>query len=131
MGGVAFAFGMSLLIAGTPRRDLGLSHQPCGDVGDVDHEEGPTVPFRVHNRQIIGAFAGAAVIFAIANGIDGFSAKDNFAANDGAPRTASTGEPMIIVEIVFTALLVFVVLSTTTKKFTRHPMCVVVGLTLT
>ena len=38
---------------------------------------------------------------------------------------------MIVVEIVFTALLVFVVLSTTTKKFTASQGGLVVGLTLT
>ena len=71
--------------------------------------------------QIIGAFAGAAVIFSIANGIDGFSAKDNFAGNAwGSKNGFYPVGSMIIVEIVFTALLVFVVLSTTTQEVHRH-----------
>ena len=116
------------------RPDLGMPHQPRSDVGDVDHDaRSRRVPLPAYIiGQIVGAFAGAAVIFAIANGIDGFSAKDNFAGNAwGAKNGFYPVGSMIVVEIVFTALLVFVVLSTTTKKFTASQGGMVVGLTLT
>ena len=67
-------------------------------------------------------------VFAIANGIDGFSAKNNFAGNAwGSKNGFYPVGSMIIVEIVFTALLVFVVLSTTTQKFTASQGGIVVG----
>src|SRR5690606_28051080 len=76
------------------------------------------------------------IIFAIANGQDGFSASESgFATNGWADRSPSAPDgynfgAMLVVEIVFTALLVFVVLSTTTKKFTVSQGGLVVGFTL-
>ena len=134
MAGVAFAFGLSLLIAEYTIGAISGCHiNPAVTLAMWITKKVPTrtVPAYIIG-QIIGAFAGAAVIFAIANGIDGFSAKDNFAANAwGAKNGFYPVGSMIIVEIVFTALLVFVVLSTTTKKFTAIQGGVVVGLTLT
>jgi aquaporin Z len=72
------------------------------------------------------------VIFSIANGVDGFRPRTISPATRGDRKNGfyPVGS-MIVVEIVFTALLVFVVLSTTTKKFTASQGGIVIGLTLT
>jgi aquaporin Z len=133
MAGVAFSFGLSLLIAEYTIGAISGCHiNPAVTLAMWITKKVSTrsVPAYIIG-QIVGAFAGAAVIFSIANGVDGFSAKDNFAANQwGAKNGFYPVGSMIIVEIVFTALLVFVVLSTTTKKFTSIQGGVVVGLTL-
>ena len=134
MAGVAFAFGLSLLIAAYTIGPISGCHiNPAVTLAMWVTRKIPTrsVPAYIIG-QIIGAFAGASVIFAIANGIDGFSAKNNFAANAwGSKNGFYPVGSMIVVEIIFTALLVFVVLSTTTQKFTASQGGVVIGLTLT
>jgi aquaporin Z len=134
VAGVAAAFGLSLLIAAYTVGPISGCHiNPAVTLAMWITKKVPTrtVPAYIIG-QIVGAFAGAAVIFAIANGIDGFSAKDNFAGNAwGAKNGFYPVSSMIVVEIVFTAMLVFVVLSTTSRKFTASQGGLVVGLTLT
>ena len=82
---------------------------------------------------MIGAAIGGGLIFAIANGKDGFSASDSgFATNGWADRSPDGYNfgAMVVVEIVFTALLVFVVLSTTTVGFVPGFGALAIGLTL-
>ena len=65
--------------------------------------------------QLLGGVVGGAVIYAIADDRD----KTGFASNgwaDASPTGRGFGS-MVIAEVVFTAILVFVVLSTTNKKF--------------
>ncbi|HUP72299.1 MAG TPA: aquaporin [Acidimicrobiales bacterium] len=134
VAGVAAAFGLSLLIAAYTIGPISGCHiNPAVTLAMwiTRKVQSRNVPAYIIG-QIVGAFAGAAVIFAIANGIDGFSSKDNFAGNAwGAKNGFYPVGSMIVVEIVFTALLVFVVLSTTTRKFTASQGGLVVGLTLT
>jgi aquaporin Z len=69
--------------------------------------------------QIVGAAVGAAIVYAVANNIQSFSSTNNFAQNGFDTYSAGGygfGAAMLV-EIVFTALLVFVVLSTTNKRF--------------
>jgi aquaporin Z len=93
--------------------------------------------------QVIGAVAGAAMIWGLARGLDGF-ARGNFAANgfdripasntvipklDGTAPFYSLGTAMAA-EILFTAVLVMVVLFTTSRHFSVGMGGVVAGLTL-
>jgi aquaporin Z len=69
------------------------------------------------------------VIFGIASGRDGWQ-RGNFASN-GWDRDGFSGlGASIIVEIVFTALLVFVVLTTTGRRFAPGFGGLVIGITL-
>jgi aquaporin Z len=132
--GVAFAFGLALLIAAYTVGPISGCHiNPAVTLAMWITRKIPTRTLPAYIiGQILGAFAGAAVIFSIANGVDGFSAKNNFAGNAwGSKNGFYPFGSMIVVEIVFTALLVFVVLSTTTKKFTASQGGIVIGLTLT
>jgi aquaporin Z len=79
--------------------------------------------------QVVGAIFGAAIIYGIASGRDGWE-RGSFAANgwdrDGLSGLGAT----IVVEIVFTALLVFVVLATTARGFAPGFAGLTAGITL-
>jgi aquaporin Z len=79
--------------------------------------------------QVLGGIFGAAVIYGIASGRDGWE-RGPFASNgwdrDGLSGLGAT----IVVEIVFTALLVFVVLSTTGRRFAPGFGGLAAGITL-
>jgi aquaporin Z len=79
--------------------------------------------------QVVGAIGGAAVIWGIANGRDGFK-RGQFDANLWTGRYFGLGSA-IVVEVVLTALLVMVMLFTTTKKFALGMGGLVAGATLT
>ena len=96
------------------RPDQRLPHQPGGHAGDAADEEDRHSAARSSrgSPRCIGGIFGALVISGIASGRDGLE-RGGFASN-GWDRDGFSGlGAAIIVEIVFTALLVFVVLSTT------------------
>ena len=65
--------------------------------------------------QVLGGIFGAAIVYGIADQTDGFQ-RGNFASN-GFDRDGFSGlGAAIIVEIVFTALLVYAVLATTNRN---------------
>jgi len=78
--------------------------------------------------QIIGAAIGGAIILGIANGRDDFE-RGAFAANRWSGEFAGLGSA-IVVEVVLTALLVVVVLATSTAKFAEGFQGMVAGFTL-
>lgn len=79
--------------------------------------------------QVVGAIGGAAIIFGIASGQDGYH-RGHFDANLWSGPYFGLGSA-IVVEVLLTGLLVFVVLSTTTNKFAPGMGGLVIGLTLT
>jgi aquaporin Z len=82
--------------------------------------------------QLIGGIGGAAIIYGIASSIEGYE-KDQFASNGWAqlsPGNYQLGAAMVV-EVVFTAVLVAVVMSTTNKNFKAEMGPVAVGFTLT
>lgn len=79
--------------------------------------------------QVVGGIFGAAVIWGIASGRDGWE-RGGFASN-GWDRDGFSGlGAAIMVEVVFTALFVLVVLSTTSRRFAPGLGGVVAGITL-
>jgi len=79
--------------------------------------------------QVVGAIGGAAIIYGIASGQDGFQ-RGQFAANLWSGKYYGLGSA-IVVEVLLTGLLVMVVLFTTTKKFAPGMGGLVAGITLT
>jgi aquaporin Z len=79
--------------------------------------------------QVIGAVGGAAIIYGIASGQQGF-ARGQFDANLWSGPYFGLGST-IVVEVLLTALLVMVMLFTTTKKFALGMGGLVAGITLT
>jgi aquaporin Z len=82
--------------------------------------------------QLVGAAMGGLIIYSIANGLKGWN-KGSFASN-GWGKWSPSGYGLgaaLVVEVVLTALLVFVVLMTTTKGFAPGMGGLAAGLTLT
>ncbi len=132
--GVALAFGLSLLVMAYVLGHVSGCHiNPAVTVAMAIARKIPTatIPFYIIG-QLIGAALGGLLIFIIANNLDTFDATNNFAANgwgDFSPGGYGFGA-MVVVEIVFTALLVFVVLSTTHGRFLPAASGLTVGFTL-
>ena len=133
--GIALAFGLSLLVAAYAIGPVSGCHiNPAVTIGLwlMRKTEGAKVPAYLVG-QVLGGALGGLVVFAIAHDLDGFDAKNNFAANGwgdfspGGYGLAST----VIVEILLTAFLVFVVLSTSHRSFPTPQCGIVIGLTLT
>ncbi len=134
--GVALAFGLSLLVAAYVVGPVSGCHiNPAVTVGMVLMKKTAVrqLPAYVVG-QLLGAVIGGGIIFVIAQGRPGFDASDSgFATNgwgDHSPTGANFGS-MMLVELAFTALLVFVVLAVSSRDITRVIGGVVAGLTLT
>jgi len=89
--------------------------------------------------QLVGGIVGALVIYFIADGVAGFSAsscggKPSCFASNGYGTHSPGGFPIgsaILVEIVFTALFIFVIASTSRRSMPAGFTGVAVGLMLT
>ena len=78
--------------------------------------------------QVVGAISGAAIIYGIASGRDGFQ-RGQFDANLWSGRYYGLGSA-IVVEVLLTGLLVMVMLFANTKKFAPGMGGLVAGITL-
>jgi len=135
--GVAIGFGLSLLIMAYAIGNISGCHiNPAVTLAlwVTKKIDAVLVPFYVVG-QLAGGALGGLVIWLIASGAPGkFNpGVKNFAVNGWA--TLSPGHfnfgAMVVTEIVMTALLAFVVLSTTHRKFSPAAGGLAVGLTLT
>jgi aquaporin Z len=134
--GISLAFGLSLMIMAYAIGPISGCHiNPAVTLAMVltRKTSKAAAPFYIIG-QLLGAAIGGGIIYSIASGTDIFERKGNaFAANGWGDSTANgygLGST-IVVELVFTALLVFVVLMTTTKKFSPGLGGVCAGMTLT
>jgi aquaporin Z len=129
--GVAFGFGLTLLVMAYVIGPISGCHiNPAVTLGlllarkiDILHAAFAWI------GQIIGAIAGAAIVYGIASGQAGFE-RGQFAANLWTGPYFGFGS-MVVVEVVLTALLVLVVLFSTTKGFSPGFGGLVIGITLT
>ena len=129
--GVALGFGFSLLIMAYVIGPISGCHiNPAVTLGLLLSKKinGAHAVFAVIG-QIIGGVGGAAIIYGIASGRDDFQ-RGSFASNLWSGEFYGVGAA-IVAEVVLTALLVLVVLFTTTKGFAPGFGGLVVGLTLT
>jgi aquaporin Z len=132
--GISLSFGFALLIMAYAIGGVSGCHiNPAVTIGlwAAKKVETAKLPFYIVG-QLVGAACGGAAIFAIAKGATGFSAKNHFAAN-GWGRFSPGGYSLaatILVEVLFTALLVFVVLRTGSKGFAPGAVGLTVGITL-
>jgi aquaporin Z len=144
--GVALAFGLGLLCAAYAIGSISGCHiNPAVTIGlwATKKTPGGLVPFYLIG-QVVGGIVGAAIIFIIANSVTGFSAEDTGFASNGygshSPSAFRNGglvlggfglEVVILVEIVFTALFVFVIASTSRRSMSVGFTGLTVGLMLT
>jgi aquaporin Z len=135
--GVALAFGLALLVMAYAIGPISGCHiNPAVTIGMWigGAIEGLLVPVYVL-AQLVGATVGALLIWGVASGAPGgFDPNDtNFAVNgwDALSPGGFGFGAMVIVELALTALLVFVVVSTTSRRFSVGQAGITIGLTLT
>ena len=134
--GVAIAFGLALLCAAYAIGSISGCHiNPAVTLGlwAIKKTDAKQVPFYL-GGQIVGGLLGALVIFVVANSISGFSAQATGFASNGYGAHSPGGFDLgavILVEIVFTALFIFVIASTSRRSMPPGLTGVAVGLMLT
>ena len=134
--GVALAFGLALLCAAYAIGSISGCHiNPAVTIGlwAIKKTETKDLPFYL-GGQIVGGLLGALVIFVVADSISGFSAKATGFASNGWGKHSPGGFGMgaaIMVEIVFTALFIFVIASTSRRSMPPGFTGITVGLMLT
>ena len=131
--GVALAFGLALLaMAYTIGHVSGCHINPAVTLGFVLSRKIPAAAALYYwVAQIVGAALGGLLLYLISEGGD-LDQTGVFAANGWGPDIGSSFGlgSTIVVELVFTALLVFVVLSTTTVGYPTGFGGLAAGLTL-
>lgn len=132
--GVSFAFGFALLIMAYAIGPVSGCHvNPAVTLAMVltKKVKASLLPF-YWAGQLAGAALGGLIIYSVANGLEGWD-KGTFASN-GWGKLSPSGYGLgavIVIEVVLTALLVFVILMATTKGFAPGFGGLAVGLTLT
>ncbi|MGB8857748.1 MAG: aquaporin [Ilumatobacteraceae bacterium] len=128
--GIALGFGLSLLIMAYVIGPISGCHiNPAVTLGMLlARKVTRTHAVFAWVGQVLGAVAGAAIIYGIQQGRD--LPRGQFAANLWSGDYYGLGST-IVAEVVLTALLVMVVLFTTTRKFAPGFGGLVAGLTLT
>jgi aquaporin Z len=143
--GVALAFGLTVVVGAYAMGHVSGAHfNPAITLGLWLGKRFPAkdiVPYWV--AQIAGAIAGSALLYAIASGRDGFSAKATGFATNGYGVMAAGGDPggyspagyslaaAIIIEVLLTAVFLVVVCGTTHKLAPIGFAPLAIGLTLT
>lgn len=134
--GVALAFGLTVLVMVYAVGHVSGGHfNPAVTLGAAfgRRVEWKAVPAYMIT-QVIAASAAGAVLFAIANGKEGFNAVESgFASNGYAERSPNGYSLMsvLIAEIVLTAIFLFVILGSTDTRAPQGFAGIAIGLSLT
>jgi aquaporin Z len=133
--GVALAFGLTVLTMVYAVGHISGGHfNPAVSVGLAvagRFSWGELIPYVI--AQVIGAIAGAIIIYLIASGSPDFSLANGFASN-GYGEHSPGKYPMVsalIAEIVLTAFFLIVILGATGKRAPAGFAGIAIGLTLT
>jgi aquaporin Z len=133
--GVAFAFGLTVLVMIFAVGHVSGGHfNPAVSLGLwAGRRFGQRELLPYIAIQVVAAIAAAAVLFVIANGVDGFSTSDGFAANGyGAHSPGGYGlTAALVTELVLTFIFVFVILGATDKRAPAGLAPIAIGLALT
>ena len=131
--GVALAFGLGLMCAAYAIGSISGCHiNPAVTIGLWATKSGD-IPYYI-GGQVIGGLVGAGIIFVIANSHSGFSAKSSGFASNGFGDHSPGGfklPAVMVMEVVFTALFIFVIASTSRKSMSPGFTGITVGLMLT
>lgn len=134
--GVALAFGLTVVTGAYALGHISGGHfNPAVTLGCAIAkrvEWAAVAPYII--IQVVGASAAGGLLFAIASGKDGFSAVDSGFATNGYGERSPDGYSMLaalLVEIVLTAVFVWVILGATSKKAPAGFAPLAIGLALT
>jgi aquaporin Z len=134
--GVALAFGLTVLTMAYAIGHISGCHlNPAVTVGLVvggRHPKAEMIPYVA--AQVIGAIAGAGVLYLIASGKQGFTTADGFASN-GYGEHSPAGYSMVaalVAEVVLTFFFLLIILGATDKRAPQGfaPIAIGLGLTL-
>jgi aquaporin Z len=134
--GVSLAFGLTVLTMAYGIGHISGCHlNPAVSVGLVVGKRFPVselLPYIV--AQVLGAIAGAAVLYLIASGKAGFSLSSGFASNGYAEHSPG-GYSLVaalVTEIVMTFMFLIIILGSTDKRAPQGfaPIAIGLGLTL-
>ncbi len=134
--GVSLAFGLTVMTMAYAIGHISGCHlNPAVTIGLViagRHPKPEALPYII--TQVIGGIAGAAVLYLIASGKEGFSAADGFASN-GFGDLSPGGYTMfaaLVAEIVLTFFFLLIILGATDKRAPAGfaPIAIGLGLTL-
>jgi aquaporin Z len=84
--------------------------------------------------QVVAAVCAAAVLWVVANGVDGFSAEDSGFATNGYGDRSPGGYNLLsglVIEVVLTAIFLFVILGVTDTRAPKGFAPIAIGLALT
>lgn len=133
--GVSLAFGLTVLVMAYAVGHISGGHfNPAVTIGLIaggKFEAKDALPYII--AQVVGAIAAAALLFVIANGVDGFDAGDGFASNgydDHSPGGYSLLAGLVA-EVSLTAIFLVVILGITRKSATAGFAPLAIGLALT
>jgi len=133
--GVALAFGLTVLTMAYAVGHISGGHfNPAVTVGLYTAKRIPAAdvtPYVI--AQLVGAIAGAAVLYVIASGKPGFSVADGFAAN-GYSEHSPGGYSLLaclVAEVVLTFMFLMVILGVTDRRAPQGFAPLAIGLALT
>ena len=132
--GIALAFGLTVVTGAYALGHISGAHfNPAVTFGLWLGRRFPGKQVGVYMvAQVIGAIAAAAVLLAIASGIDSFSASDGFASN-GFGEHSPGGYGLVaalVAEFVLTLVFVFVIMGATDNRAPKGLAPLAIGLTL-
>lgn len=133
--GVALAFGLTVLTGAYAFGHISGGHfNPAVTVGAATAGRLPWAKAPLYIvSQIVGGLVAGALIYIVASGKDGFEATGNMAAN-GFGEHSPDGYSLLsalIIEIVLTAIFVWVILGATDRRAPAGFAPAAIGLTLT
>ena len=134
--GVALAFGLSVLSMATAIGHISGCHlNPAVTAGLAASGRFPMADLpRYILAQLIGGIAGAGVLYLVASGLPGFDAAGSGFASNGYGDHSPGGyswESCFIIEVVLTAVFLFVIHGATDKKAGSMIAPIAIGLCLT
>ena len=133
--GVALAFGLTVVTMAYAVGHISGGHfNPAVTLGlwaGRRFRGKDVVPYMV--AQVVGAIAAAAVLYAIASGTAGFSAKSGFASNGYGVHSPGgyTLAACLVAEFVLTLFFVLVIMGVTDKRAPKGLAPLAIGLALT
>ena len=134
--GVALAFGLTVVVMAYAVGHISGGHfNPAVTIGAA---AGGRIAWKDTPAyivtQVIAGIAAGAVLLVIANGLDGFSAKDSGFASNGYGDRSPMGYDLLaclVIEVLLTAIFLWVILGATDSRAPKGLAPLAIGLSLT